>query len=288
MPQTRTACAAALAAAAGGALAALALRAMGRRGRASPARALRRRALCLGDSITEMGLTVPCGELGEAGFVARIGALISRKVDITLRGFSGYNSRMALAVLPFALADFAGAAEPPLFATVQFGANDAAGAGSVPNEQQHVPLEEYGENLGRIVQRLKALGCEHIIVIGPPPVDTERWKDRTNETVQRYNTAAQCAAERHGARFVDLFSALLGTGEWMNLTYDGLHLNGRGSRVLQEAVMAALPADLPQATPGSLPFDLPFFMDLPSTDPALGLSKASVQRLSYPCRLQHL
>lgn len=43
---------------------------------------------------------------------------------------------------------------PPVAATIFFGANDAALLGRT-SERQHVPLEEYKENLRRIIQHLK-------------------------------------------------------------------------------------------------------------------------------------
>ncbi|KAJ0694676.1 putative SGNH hydrolase superfamily [Helianthus annuus] len=43
---------------------------------------------------------------------------------------------------------------PPVATTVFFGANDAALTGRY-SERQHVPLEEYKENLRKIVRHLK-------------------------------------------------------------------------------------------------------------------------------------
>lgn len=43
---------------------------------------------------------------------------------------------------------------PPIATTVFFGANDAALSGRT-SERQHVPLEEYKENLRKIVHHLK-------------------------------------------------------------------------------------------------------------------------------------
>lgn len=44
--------------------------------------------------------------------------------------------------------------KPPAAATIFFGANDAALLGRT-SERQHVPLEEYKENLRKIVLHLK-------------------------------------------------------------------------------------------------------------------------------------
>lgn len=45
-------------------------------------------------------------------------------------------------------------ANPPVATTIFFGANDAALFGRT-SERQHVPVEEYGDNLKIMVQHLK-------------------------------------------------------------------------------------------------------------------------------------
>lgn len=47
-----------------------------------------------------------------------------------------------------------GSATPPVAATIFFGANDAALSGRT-SERQHVPVDEYKENLRRMVHHLK-------------------------------------------------------------------------------------------------------------------------------------
>lgn len=43
------------------------------------------------------------------------------------------------------------------------------------SSRQHVPLEEYSTNLERIVDYVKGIGCEHILLITPPPLDEIAW-----------------------------------------------------------------------------------------------------------------
>ncbi|CAK9137590.1 unnamed protein product [Ilex paraguariensis] len=52
------------------------------------------------------------------------------------------------------LKSFQDSTTPPVAATIFFGANDAALAGRT-SERQHVPIEEYKENLKRLVRHLK-------------------------------------------------------------------------------------------------------------------------------------
>ena len=49
---------------------------------------------------------------------------------------------------------FLDATKPPAAVTIFFGANDAAVLGRA-NERQHVPIEEYKENLRKMVHHLK-------------------------------------------------------------------------------------------------------------------------------------
>jgi isoamyl acetate esterase len=77
-------------------------------------------------------------------------------VDVILRGYSGYNTRWALKILDKAMAGIRGDAESPAAVTVFFGANDA----SLPDQKcgfQHVPLEEYKENLRSIHAYFKVI-----------------------------------------------------------------------------------------------------------------------------------
>lgn len=71
-----------------------------------------------------------------------------------LRGYSGYNTRWALKVLERAFPGRDDGGEAPLAVTVFFGANDAC----LPDRCsgfQHVPLDEYKQNLRSIVSFLK-------------------------------------------------------------------------------------------------------------------------------------
>lgn len=98
-----------------------------------------------GDSITQQGF----GWEGASGWVSLLSSAYSRRADVLNRGFSGYNTRHALDILPRIFGE--PSQEGVLFCTVFFGANDAA----LPGERQHVPLDEYGENLGKIVTSIR-------------------------------------------------------------------------------------------------------------------------------------
>lgn len=102
-----------------------------------------------GDSITQQGFGVD----GKVGWASLLASDYSRRADVLNRGFSGYNTQMAVELLP---SIFPGVGEKEdsngiLFCTIFFGANDAA----LPGERQHVPMEEYAKNLGTIITSIR-------------------------------------------------------------------------------------------------------------------------------------
>lgn len=112
---------------------------------------IRQAIVLFGDSITQQGFGVD----GNIGWTSLLASHYSRRADVLNRGFSGYNTKMGLDLLPsiFPLAAKAKSSggSGMLFATVFFGANDA----SLPGERQHIPLEEYGKNLEKIIYGIR-------------------------------------------------------------------------------------------------------------------------------------
>ncbi|MBA0773792.1 hypothetical protein Gotri_009045 [Gossypium trilobum] len=106
---------------------------------------MRPNIVLFGDSITQESFR-------SGGWGASLADTYSRKADVVLRGYGGYNTRWALFLLHhlFPL----GSTKPPVATTIFLGANDAALAGRT-SERQHVPVEEYKENLRKIVRHLK-------------------------------------------------------------------------------------------------------------------------------------
>jgi hypothetical protein len=80
---------------------------------------------------------------------------------------SGYNTRWSREVVKHLLPSQAAA---PLLATLWFGANDAA-LPQGPSSQQHVPVQEYEDNLCALAQDVRATyGVTNILLLTPPPV----------------------------------------------------------------------------------------------------------------------
>ncbi|KAL8118351.1 GDSL esterase/lipase At5g62930 isoform X2 [Apium graveolens] len=223
---------------------------------------MRPQIVLFGDSITQQSFS-----LGAWG--AALADTFSRKADVLVRGYGGYNTRWALFLLHhiFPL----DAATPPLAVTIFFGANDAALSGRT-SERQHVPVEEYKENLRKIVHHIKE--CSNkvlVLLITPPPIDEDgRFKyarslygdkamklpERTNEVTGLY--AKQCIelAEELGIPSINLWSKMQETDGWQKkFLNDGLHLTPEGNEVVHLEVTRIF-AEL-GLSPTEMPLDFP-------------------------------
>jgi lysophospholipase L1-like esterase len=215
--------------------------------------------ILFGDSITEQAFGWKGDDFPpvQYGWAALLAASYSRRADVFNRGYSGYTTRHAVDMLPRV---FAGPllTSPPLFCTVFFGANDAA----LPGELQHVPIEEYGQNLNFIVQHIrKTLDCETvpILLITPPPFHAEAWMSlkqsdtpgRDNQVSKNYgDEVKEVAGALANCSVVDPWNLLEGNSEKRNqyLT-DGLHLNEAGNKLVYEGIMSVLMRDFPHVLP---------------------------------------
>mmetsp|Transcript_117 Transcript_117/g.221 ORF Transcript_117/g.221 Transcript_117/m.221 type:complete len:260 (-) Transcript_117:84-863(-) len=222
-----------------------------------------------GDSITQQGFAFSDGNSpGWAGLLANA---YTRRADVLNRGFSGYNSRHAMDILPsvFGSSSDSSLVGRPLFVTVFFGANDA----SLPGDRehcQHVPVDEYEGNLRKIVQAIRdrfqgnaATDKPPIILMTPPPVYQPKWdkfcmekfdelSPRTNEVSKLYGDRVKSIAKDLGCSVVDSFSVLEGNEKeetYEKYLEDGLHLNGLGNKALFEGFMNVLNSDFPQLAP---------------------------------------
>lgn len=200
-----------------------------------------------GDSITEQSFR-------PGGWGSALADSYSRKADVVLRGYGGYNTRWALFLLDkiFPLQS----SKPPLVVTVFFGANDAALLGR-SNERQHVPLIEYKENLHRIITHLKNCSDSMLVVlITPPPVDENgrsqyaratygenavELPERTNETAGTYAKSCIQVAIESGVPVIDLWSKMQETVGWQQkYLSDGLHLTPEGNALVFEELLKIL------------------------------------------------
>jgi len=225
--------------------------------------------LLFGDSITQQAFGTSDGVV-KVGWGSLLAATYQRRADVLARGYYGYNTRMALEVLPrvlplpsAALAGDAGggfSSSRILFCTVLFGSNDAVNAG----ERQHVPIEEYRENTRKIVVRTRdRLSCTPasqcpIILMTPPPVYEPAWASykgvevstRQNENVRQYGEAIKQLGPELNCEVIDAWVLLGGdSDDRMGHLTDGVHLSESGNRHIYDAVMNLIRQQYPHLAP---------------------------------------
>lgn len=248
----------------------------------------------LGDSLTQFSF-------GSGGWGARLADTYSRYADVTLRGFSGYTSRWIQHVLP-ALFPAARVDAAPALVTVFLGANDAALPAPLFKQppdasRQHVPLHEYADNMRAIVDAIRASGARRVLLITPPPLVEEKWKqhcvqtygvpvdaqsNRNFETTAAYAATCVRVAGEVGAPVVDLQRAFLGVDGWERLLPDGLHLSAEGQAVVYDAVSSAIVREWPELRPtyfgdtatDKMPIDFPDHKEIDPADPAAAFREA--------------
>lgn len=122
------------------------------------------------------------------GWVTLLSHYYSRKSDTLNRGYSGYNSNHAVALLkqhlaagvwPTSTAESGKGTDRPTLMTLCLGANDSC-LPDAASAQQSVPLEQYRDNLAHMLRTLKGDDGKanpqlHLVLIGPPQVDDKHW-----------------------------------------------------------------------------------------------------------------
>ncbi|KAL7483450.1 hypothetical protein ACHAW6_009101 [Cyclotella cf. meneghiniana] len=238
--------------------------------------------ILFGDSITQSGFSGGGGSnTPSAGWVSLLSNAYARRADVLNRGFSGYNTRHALEVLSsvFVSSDINvqsndNSNDRVLMVAVFFGANDA----SLPGDRehcQHVPIDEYENNLRRIVQTIRATFPEEnkgqnlrvppILLITPPPIDEKKWdtyciqnfnqlSPRTNHASKAYGDRVKCLAKDLECLVVDAFALLGGDHPEQEAYYgqnleDGLHLNDLGNKLLYDGLIDVICHELPDFAP---------------------------------------
>ncbi|KAJ2427207.1 isoamyl acetate-hydrolyzing esterase [Coemansia sp. RSA 2524] len=154
--------------------------------------------LAFGDSITQFG-----SNPNISGFVLHLSGYYSRRMDVLNRGFSGYNTRDALRVASHVFPRSKGMLAP---------------------YSQHVPLDEFYENLHKLVMLLRDPNSDYyspdtrIVFITPPAVGDRMIEDvagrngyapdRKNSVTKLYADAVKKVARKHDLPVVDIWTAI--------------------------------------------------------------------------------
>jgi lysophospholipase L1-like esterase len=232
-----------------------------------------------GDSLTQLSFLRE-----EGGWGLGVVDWYAAKADVFNRGFSGYNTRAALKLLPAVFPQrqaLPSGTAVPVMVTVLWGANDAA----LPGEHsQHVPVDEYEDNLVHIAEHLRAKAAEgeqtEIVFISPPPVEEKLWEqhciskgrsmDRSATQTPLYAAACKRAAERAKVHFIDLHHLIMdevrNSESGKDLTHflnDGLHLARGGNEFLFQQLKQLISTKITHLNPeGDELFDFPHWSTL--------------------------
>ncbi|QLQ78408.1 hypothetical protein HG537_0A06550 [Torulaspora globosa] len=218
--------------------------------------------MLFGDSLTEFAFNSKMEEDKSDQFV--LGAALcntyTRRMDILQRGFSGFNSRWGLKVLPSILESERGI----VVSTIAFGSNDLCLGG-----HQKVPEEEFLSNIKQMVALLRAKGIKPILV-GPALIDQERFEASRQEEVQKgyirtqerfklYSELMHKVADQENVPMVDLNVAFQRKGQdnWRELLSDGLHYSGNGYKIFYDELMAIIRKFYPEYAPENIQRKLP-------------------------------
>ncbi|XP_028231520.1 GDSL esterase/lipase At5g62930-like isoform X1 [Glycine soja] len=241
---------------------------------------MRSKIVLFGDSITEQSIR-------ENGWGVPLANAYSRRADILVRGYGGYNTKWAMFLLDhlfpllYGWLHFQDSTKPPIATTIFFGANDAALLGRT-SERQHVPIEEFKENLRKFVRHLKECSPTMVIVlITPPPLSEEgrlayarsvngenatKIPERTNEVTGQYANACVEVAKEMGVWYINLWSKMQETDGWQTkFLRDGLHLTTEGNAVVYEELIKVF--DEAGLSAVNMPMDFPHHSKIDSKHP---------------------
>ncbi|XP_063298256.1 isoamyl acetate-hydrolyzing esterase 1 homolog [Pelobates fuscus] len=227
------------------------------------------RIVLFGDSITQFAFETN-------GWGSILANKLIRKCDVINRGLSGYNTRWAKLILPRLVSKGCHAGNTAAV-TIFFGANDSSL--KEENPQQHIPLEEYVDNLQSMIQYLKSIDItgDRIILITPPPLYEPAWEkechlkgcklNRSNERAGVYAKACIQVANECGTEILDLWTTMQEGGQDFTLYLsDGLHLSDEGNRFVESQLWQIL-----ERKASDLPFILPYWNDVDSLNPEASL-----------------
>ncbi|KAG3070166.1 hypothetical protein PI124_g21324 [Phytophthora idaei] len=211
--------------------------------------------LLTGGSHTQKG-TNPA----ESGWVSLLQNQYVMTSDVVTRGLPGYNTKwFSKYIAPTIKREIQkGIYNTPSLITVWFGSNDAA-LDNGTSSKTHVPIEDYNDNLKKIVRQFwTAAPTTDILLITLPHVnDTARAElsaqkngtlDRTNAMAKEYACACVEAAEALNVHVLDLntlFNAMPEATRNGLLQADGLHLNAMGNILVDEQLRLKIADEFP-------------------------------------------
>jgi lysophospholipase L1-like esterase len=184
----------------------------------------------LGDSITQAGAQ-PEGYLSLFKLFCGVNGYEVRVINA---GISGHKSNDMLARL-----DKDVLAHRPDWVSISCGVND------VWHGERGVPLPDYKTNMTDMVDRCLRSGAKVLLLTATPIY--EDLNSPENQKLRGYNEFLRQLAKEKDVLLCDLFQAFEGvyktkTSDEKVLTIDGVHMNGRGNRLMAREILRALGA----------------------------------------------
>ena len=250
--------------------------------------------ILFGDSITQQCFDQ---EGGRGFFGPALVDYYVRRLDIVNRGFSGYNTSQALKVLPKFMPSPQRASVR--FTMIFFGANDARLPNTPGGPDQHVPLDDFKNNLRTIATHecVKAHQDIRVVLVTPPPVDERKLMEadqakypgigdvmrRTASTTAKYAQAVRDLGDELQLPVLDIWAAMLkhaghstqgGFGEGVlgskdapqsqalqEFLHDGLHFSKSAYELLFHELITLIEQRFSGQAAERLPFVLPAWDD---------------------------
>jgi len=109
------------------------------------------------------------------------------------------------------------------------------------SDKNNVPIQEYRENVEKILQNISEKTKAEVIWAMTTPVN-EQWHherkgfDRFEADVEAYNREANQIAQKLGVKINNLYDVVMNVGRDKLLTQDGVHFTEEGSVLLGRAV----------------------------------------------------
>ncbi|KAI0831766.1 SGNH hydrolase-type esterase domain-containing protein [Trametes gibbosa] len=231
----------------------------------------------LGDSLTEFAFA-------PEGLGTKLADAYVRKLDVVNRGLSGYNTDWIIPVFEQIWPKQHEQQHHPTarVLVVWFGANDAA----LPQSKQHVPLARYETNLAWFAHALRSPESAYyspqtrLVYMTPPPVQAVRWAaalgervgtleapDRDLEQSRVYAEAVKKVGGSENVPVADVWGNIWEAagreeGGLAPFLVDGLHLTGKGYKVVYDALIATIAESFPELHYDRLQPTFPIWSDI--------------------------
>lgn len=122
------------------------------------------------------------------------------------------------------------------------------GYGNVEAYEGEAGVEEFGNNLERLIRDIDQMGAQSILLSTIPqfpPLDLDIDLTERNDQLERYAQKIREVSSVHQKPFVDLFSGLKESGR-KAYTDEGIHLNGAGYYEVGKRILSALGYAIPE------------------------------------------